>query len=281
MLAPDGRPVVGSVDPASFAVFLGRLRTTFSNWPFLLGRLLGDAAGLHGGRLTSRARSGSVLVTPVSRAAWWPVFEMLAEDLYRLGELTDLVSEEGDVILDLGAHVGAAAAVLAKRFPAARVVCVEPNPSAFSYLEENTTRNGIRAHLVNKAVGAVAGTATLYGAEAASCEASTTLARPGERFEVPVVSFEQLVSEASGPVRVVKLDCEGAEHDVVNESDPRAWDDVRLVLVEYHETGREDTSWTSLEERFRQLGFTTSWQMPFAWRPGLGMAGLRRPQDLR
>jgi FkbM family methyltransferase len=279
-LAPDGRPVVGSITPASFVLFLSRLQQSFSNWPAILANLLLDAA--HAGRseMTSRARSGPVLTSPASRPAWWPVFEMLAEDLYRLSQL-DITLGEGDVILDLGAHIGAAAVALARRFPAAELVCVEPNPSAFSYLEANLGANGLTAVTMQKAIGNKAGTTTLYGAETASCEASTSLARPGQSLEVEVVSFEQVVAEAPGAVRIVKLDCEGAEHEVVDDTLPGPWADVELVLVEYHETREAGRDWESLQERLSRLGFETFWQMAFYWRPGLGMAGLRRAQSRR
>lgn len=275
-LAGDGRPIVGTIDAASLWLFASRIRRTFWNWRTVLLRLVLSSLGAKGGEITTRARTGALVVSPAARAAWWPVYEMLAEDLYRLNEIHGLRLKKGDVILDVGAHLGAAAVALARRFPDAHIVCVEPNPLAFSYLERNLSANRLLATARNRAAGARDGSALLRGTDDASCEASTTFERPGESLEVPVVSFSRLVAEAPGPVRIVKLDCEGAEHEIVTESDGRAWADVELVLLEYHPSPGAGGGFGELRERFFELGFDLDWEVAFSWRPGLGMAGLRR-----
>ncbi len=276
-LGGDGSPVIGKITPGALASFLRRLPGAVGNWPEVLARLSLSSAGVKRGDITTRLRSGTTILSPPSRPAWWPVFEMFVEDVYHLSGLGDVRLEEGDVVLDLGAHIGAAALLFAERWPAASLVCIEPNPATFSYLEANLRANRTRATARNEAVGAADGTATLFGIDEASCEASTSMPRPGASREVPVVAFARLVGEAPGPVRVVKLDCEGAEHEVLAASGPELWADVEVVLLEYHRTEDPGSTWPATEARVRALGFETSWQMPFDWHPGLGMAGFRRP----
>ncbi len=278
-LAGDGRPIVGEIGPANLLLYLERMRRTFSNWPAVFARLALASLGLKRGDIATRERSGSVLRSPATRSSWWPIYEMLAEDLYRLGALAGPELAAGEVIVDVGAHLGASALALSKRFPAARLLCAEPNPVAFSYLKWNVSSNRLPAELLNVAVGASAGRVTLYGSDDASCEASTTFERPGRRLEVEMVPFARLVAEAPGPVRVVKLDCEGAEHEIVASSPAATWDDVYLVLLEYHSRADEAAPLESLERRLDALGFECFWQVAFHWRPGLGMAGFRRRSD--
>ncbi len=280
-VAEDGRPIVGEIGLGNLVLFLGRLRRTFANWPAIFCRLVLSSLGVRGGDIVSRARTGPVLVCPALRAAWWPVYEMLAEDLYHLGSLRDLELGAGEVVLDIGAHVGAAALALGRRFPAARLLCVEPNPAACAYLERNLSANGLAAEIRQVAVGGGEGTVTLYGAERASCEASTTFVRPGGRRQVEMVPFSRLVREAAGPVRVVKLDCEGAEHAIAAATPGDLWETVELVLLEYHTTGEPGATFESLAAYLGELGFETCWEVPFAWRPGLGMAAFRRAQRRR
>jgi FkbM family methyltransferase len=275
----DGKPVIGTITPANLVGFGRRLAGSVANWPVVLARLSLASAGIRaGGDIRTRLRNGAVLLAPPSRPAWWPIFEMFAEDVYRLGAraLDDLELAEGDVVLDVGAHIGSSAVLFARRWPASTVVAVEPNPGTFGYLRRNTEGNGVRARLRNEAVGARDGTTTLYGADDASCEASTSLRMPGASLEVPVTAFERLVAEAPGPVRVVKLDCEGAEHHVLAASTPELWTDVDVLLLEYHRTDDPMSEWPAVEQRVHHLGFETCWHMPFDWSPGLGMAGFRR-----
>jgi FkbM family methyltransferase len=273
----DGEAVIGTITPASLVSFTRRLARAVSNWPLVLARLSLASAGVRaGGDIRTTLRNGASITSPPSRAAWWPTFEMFVEDVYRLVDLADLTLAEGDVILDLGAHIGTSAVLFSRRWPEATVVCVEPNPGTFAYLEKNVSRNGVRARLHNEGVGARNGTATLFGVDDASCEASTSLEVPGSTTEVPVVAFERLMTEAPGPVRIVKLDCEGAEHGVLAASTPELWSAVDVVLLEYHRTADPSSEWPATEARVNALGLETLWHMPFDWYPGLGMAAFRR-----
>lgn len=277
-LGGDGAPVIGVITPATIVAFTRRLAAAVSNWPEVLVRLSLASAGVKGSDIETRLRDGVDIVAPPSRPAWWPTFEMFVEDVYRLGELGDVDLGAGDVILDLGAHIGTSAVAMARRWPEASIVCVEPNPGTFSYLERNISRNDVRASLLNEAVGAVDGTTTLFGIDDASCEASTSVSVAGSSLEVPVASFERLLREAPGAVRVVKMDCEGAEHAVFAASTAELWRDVEVLLLEYHRTEDAASEWPAIEARVRALGFETCWQVSFSWYPGLGMAGFRRPR---
>ncbi len=275
----DGEAVIGVITPANLLSFGRRLARSVANWPRVLARLSLSSAGIRaGGDIRTLLRNGVALVAPPSRPAWWPIFEMFAEDVYRLrGEdLAGLDLGEGDVVLDVGAHIGSSAVLFSRRWPAATIVAVEPNPTTFEYLRRNTEENGVRARLRNEAVGAHDGKITLFGTDDASCEASTSLPKPGTSVEVPVTAFERLMDEAPGRVRVVKLDCEGAEHEVFAASTPELWTEVDVLLLEYHRTADPASEWPAVEDRVRRLGFETRWHMPFDWYPGLGMAGFRR-----
>ncbi len=273
----DGSPIIGNVSASNLVSFTRRLVATVSNWPSVLAKLALASANVKRSDITTNLRNGARIVAPPSRPAWWPTFEMFVEDVYHLCDLSQVELRPDDVILDLGAHIGTSAVLFAKRWPEATIICVEPNPQTFSYLERNIAANRVRASLLNEAIGAEDGTATLYGIDDASCEATTSVSLPGNSRQVPVASFERLVRTAPGPVRVVKLDCEGAEHDVLAASTKELWQDVEVVLLEYHRTADPASEWPETEARVNALGFETIWQMPFTWYPGLGMAGFRRP----
>lgn len=272
----DGNPVIGTITAENLGSFVRRLAENVQNWPEVLTRLVLASAGVRRKDITTRLRNGITIVAPPSRPAWWPTFEMFVEDVYHLHDLRDVLLDEGDVILDLGAHIGTSAVLFARRWPEAKIVCVEPNPGTFSYLERNIAANTVDAVLHNEAVGARDGETTLFGVDDASCEASTSFKVPGASTNVKVAAFSRLLSESPGPVKIVKLDCEGAEHEVFAASNHDLWSGVDVLLLEYHRTEDPMSEWAETEKRVNDLGFETTWQMPFDWYPGLGMAGFRR-----
>jgi FkbM family methyltransferase len=272
----DGSEIIGKITPRNLVSFTRRLATHAANWPQVLWKLTLASANVKRGDIETSFRSGVSIVAPPSRPAWWPTFEMFVEDVYHLTTLGDVVLAAGDVVLDLGSHIGTSAVLFATTWPDATIVCYEPNPETYRYLEKNIQRNHVRAELHNEAIGATDGTTTLFGVDEASCEASTSVEMPGQAVEVPVAAFSRAMASAPGTVRVVKLDCEGAEHELLAVSTPELWSDVDVILLEYHRTSDPASEWPDIERRIHALGFRTMWEMPFSWYPGLGMAGFRR-----
>ena len=62
--------------------------------------------------------------------------EVVTTNSYGLGPGRGCVLIPGDVLLDVGAHVGIAAA-LTLRTTDTRVICIEPHPTTFSILQIN------------------------------------------------------------------------------------------------------------------------------------------------
>lgn len=62
---------------------------TFHNWPGLIANQALTKAGRGPAELTFRARSGASIMTPNSSASRAPVYEVLAEDCYRISWLLD------------------------------------------------------------------------------------------------------------------------------------------------------------------------------------------------
>jgi FkbM family methyltransferase len=262
----------------------GRLRESvraaraFKNWPIVVLRSFLSYVTGPRGDLIVRTRTGLVLHCPNHPLDRWPIFEVMADDAYHLGDLTKLDSFESLTVLDIGAHVGAFALAVARRFPHCTVVCYEPNPRLAPYLRRNVRANGMteRISVEQRAVGAVPGRALLYDA---GC-ASTIL--PGLRStslsattEVEVVAFEEVMSRLGERVQLVKLDCEGSEYGIVLDTPGVAWRGVERVVLEYEEpvAGR---SWPVLRRGLEGLGFEVRWHERRPEEPDIGMAYLVR-----
>lgn len=157
--------------------------------------------------------------------------ETLCDDVYRLAELT-----EPRLIVDVGAGVGEFAVSAALRFPRCRVLAFEPHPDRFALLAQNAGANGVVLESLCVAIG-TQDEYVLMGQGARSVTA------PRERDGGPVVPGRRLadfIGEAS--VDLLKIDCEGAELDVLRSLSPKGLEHVTRVALEYHDFEGEQSA---------------------------------------
>lgn len=254
--------------------------STFTNWSELLGGLVREKTGGGPVELTFRTRSGQSITSPNVPGARLPAYEQYAEDGYRLGWI--LSGLEGPVhAFDVGAHVGTFACHFAEVHPSATMTCFEPAPETAEYLQRNIDQNGLgsRLSVVRAALAGETGFAIFEDHGGASVHNGLRDAHPvddphsaGVGIKVPTLSFDDAVAEAPGPVRFVKLDCEGGEYQLAYRSSPASWDSVERVVLEYHDVPGE--SWAELRAWFASVGLHLVAHRPE--RADLGLAWLAR-----
>lgn len=186
------------------------------------------------------------------------LYETVLRRDYLRGPLT---LHAGDTVVDLGANIGCFS-VLASSIvgPRGRVVAVEPGPSTVDQIHENIALNHAWNVLpVHAAISDRTGTTRLYVSPCStlhSLYASVNDRRlPGPTIEVTSRTLEQLFLE-TGVERVhfLKMDCEGAEHDVIRSLTPALASRIDQISVAVHRV--PDAGVVELLERLRALGFT-------------------------
>jgi FkbM family methyltransferase len=168
------------------------------------------------------------------------------------------VPRDGWSVVDLGAHKGIYAARILHLAPEAVVHCYEPDPHNYACL----VRNVPTAHHHPLAVGSTSGTSTLQQVPSYRGLSSTVEGRLGSRgtptvpVEVARVSLAQVI-EHTGRVDLLKIDVEGAEYDIVLNSDPRVFARVARVVMEYDAVHPRDSSVSArhLSDRLRHVGY--------------------------
>jgi FkbM family methyltransferase len=169
------------------------------------------------------------------------------------------------IVVDVGANIGDFTVQAARLCPHGRVVAVEPLVSAGAMIDRQARLNGlsnvtwVRAQLSGTdGLGAAHQTANLYGSNDSAQTA-------------PILSLASLAAELSlDHIDLLKLDCEGAEWDILPASEPLL-PRVRQICMEYHREGE----WTPerLSAWLTSLGFQVVHQ-PGAWN---GLLWARRP----
>jgi FkbM family methyltransferase len=136
-----------------------------------------------------------------------------------------------DVVVDLGANIGFATLYFARRLGARTCVAVEPDAGNARLLRRNLEQNGIRATVLEAAVGAADGTATFAAAQESNLGRLTDTA---DGTPVPVVSMRTVLQGLdSGRIDLLKIDIEGAERDLFTGD--TAWlDRVDAIMMEFH-----------------------------------------------
>lgn len=148
--------------------------------------------------------------------------ECFLRNCYGLGKQLGSVR----VIVDIGAHAGFFALAAKSHYPDAIVDCYEPNPRILPYLNANLAH--ARARVFPEAVGHEEGWVALVD------DGQTNQARiTGDlRSDVPQISIRTALERAGGTIDLLKLNCEGAEWDILRPGIP--WECVRHLRFEYH-----------------------------------------------
>jgi FkbM family methyltransferase len=140
--------------------------------------------------------------------------------------LTELAFAPGDVVVDVGAHIGGVSVILATLHPDIRIVAYEPSSSNFAMLSANLRENGItNVTPVRQAVMGEPGELTLTWTSKATAGSTVGLsdaarrAREAGGWQSEVVQCVTLddVFATHGIDRCswLKLDCESAEWGIV------------------------------------------------------------------
>jgi FkbM family methyltransferase len=135
-------------------------------------------------------------------------------------------------ILDLGAYCGYAAIFLARRFPNAEIVCVEPSSANFQMLTLNTAAYS-RIRRLNVAIWGH--TCKLHVADTSGGDWGIRLTE-GDAGSIPALSIPDVLSRVGWDrVDFLKCDIEGAELSVFRKSGAFIADMVGCCAIEIHD----------------------------------------------
>jgi FkbM family methyltransferase len=146
------------------------------------------------------------------------IVEELRGDCYRLAPIQ---FAPGDVVLDVGGHVGAFSIFLAKKYPFLKVVAFEPFPDNYRHFLENIRLNEVSNVVVyNRAVTSDGRRITmsfdLDNTGGATAEPLTSTVASRRSAEVESVTLEEMLQRhAPSGCKLLKIDCEGAEFEVL------------------------------------------------------------------
>lgn len=190
-------------------------------------------------------------------------FERICQDVFAGNEYAFQTRNPAPLIIDAGAHVGAATHYFKQHYPAARVLAIEANPVTFALLQQNIAENRLtHVRARQAALAPQAGEITFFASatdEEPGAWGDSAVRQPwheGEKMAIVIVPAVTLSSLLTEPVDLLKLDIEGLETAVLEEASARL-SQVRQIVLEFHGTRRNTgNSIARLTEVLRAAGFT-------------------------
>ena len=169
-------------------------------------------------------------------------FERICQDVFDGHEYAFDTRQRAPLIVDAGAHVGAATHYFKRRYPDARVLAFEANPVTFSLLQQNIASNHLSGvHATHAALAPEPGEILFYASandDEPGAWGDSAVRQPWHDHDatdvvrVPAVTLSSILTER---VDLLKLDIEGMETAVLEEAGARLVR-VREVILEFHGT---------------------------------------------
>jgi FkbM family methyltransferase len=169
----------------------------------------------------------------------WSIDSIVTEFAEGTYGLDAIEFRPGDVVIDIGAHVGLVSLYLAKRHPYVRIHAFEPHPLNYENCLDNLRLNDVsNVRPVRRAVTGDGRTLTLRGLSRNTGGASAAFEMTGSIASGPVESMtlDDIFDEVLAPgerCRLLKIDCEGLEYEILPHA--RALDRVDYLAAEFHE----------------------------------------------
>jgi FkbM family methyltransferase len=168
--------------------------------------------------------------------------EIFREDDHFLHK--DFITSDAECIIDIGANEGFYMLRVVKANPAARIICVEPNPFAFEILLKNIGNNGLKNVLPINAAATFDGRSVdmefvsqipaIGGAKLRDVDRPWLRDDVIEKRTVPSITVEQIFAQYSiDNVDILKIDVEGMEDEIVRSLEPIA-PKIHRVVIERH-----------------------------------------------
>lgn len=244
---------------------------TFKNWPFYF---LTHFGVLKGKEIEYHRRDGAKLLVPGDTFGWIPMSEVWIYEAYTPAGFK---IDKKDIVVDIGAYIGDFSIYAATKAIQGKVYAYEPVPANFRLLKHNMKLNNLD-NLVpfNLGVFDGKGRKKIYLSDSPS--ASSLFGRGDSSFLVKTVGLKD-VFEDNGLEKIdfLKIDCEGAEYDILLNTPQKYLDKIDKVALEYHEGEFTKHGCKDLETFFRGHNFqvtvkkikeeeNSSIGMLYAWR---------------
>jgi len=216
----------------SFSWFLLTVRV-FRNWPEIYRHRFFKRSV----PLLLELRSGPIFCVSHKDSMLPVITEIWDRKVY--GSLPELSGLDKPAIIDIGGHIGAFALFALSKSPGADIYVYEPSQVNLDCLRATVKLNHAerQVHAFGTAVCATAGKRDLY-MSTNSATNSLFNAEAGTRSsaQVDCVTLEDILrSNNMASCDLLKLDCEGAEYEILMNTPSELFSKIHNIILEWHD----------------------------------------------
>jgi FkbM family methyltransferase len=220
---------------AYYGASVAKMLIGFKNWPAIVPFFLWNRTNR---QLQLQLRHPQVELIVRSAMDIWSVKETFIDQFYtRFG----VPVEDGWTVMDIGAGIGDYSIHAAHGKPNVQVYAFEPYPGSFALLSENLVLNKLdNVQTFQQAVWRTTGRLSLDIASGEPLQISShnpsTSVEGDQGLSVNAVSLESVLSKLNiTRLDLLKMDCEGAEYEILLNTPPEKLRMVERMIMEYHD----------------------------------------------
>jgi len=172
--------------------------------------------------------------------------EEIYEEIFKKQAYDFTANNDEPFIIDAGSNVGMATLFFKLKYPKAKILCFEPDPNIFPVLKKNIQFNKlnnitlVNAALANREEERIAFYGSLYQSQPNTLGNSIVQSWGHKNItDEGKVQATKLSLYIDKPVDFLKLDVEGAEHEVFEDIEHKL-PLIREFSIEVHETKHND-----------------------------------------
>jgi FkbM family methyltransferase len=176
----------------------------------------------------------------------------------------DFEINDSDVVIDVGAHIGLFALFASQFCKRGKIFCFEPIKENYELLVENINSNKIKNIIpFNLAVSKVSGSVKIFLNDDYS--GHSMFLETNDFVIVKSKSLFDIFSENNiQECDFLKLDCEGAEYEIINSLTSEFLNKIKKSAIEYHLADTHPELLEQLVEKLRKLSFIVNTRSLFS-----------------
>lgn len=151
-------------------------------------------------------------------------------------KIEDCIKNAQTLIVDIGAHIGLFSLYASALNPNVKILSYEPEEENFKNLKENLKQNRIQNVMPkNLAVAAKEGAANLYISQDSHNHSLDQNAKNIQGSKKVQATTLDKILHAHASCDLIKMDCEGAEFEIIATTSPETFQKIKTLFIEYHE----------------------------------------------
>jgi FkbM family methyltransferase len=160
------------------------------------------------------------------------------------------IDKNTKTILDIGTNIGLYSLYAYTQTKNAKIISLEPIPENIEIIKKNIKINNIHNIILeSKALYTKNGTRSIYVSQKKeknkklNGENATLIknrfASKIKKIKIKTITLKSLIKKYNlKTIDLCKMDCEGVEHKIIQETDPAIFKKIRKIVFEQHEYGK-------------------------------------------